>query len=43
MPQVRADERVAPGCLEMDAPLQHSLHLCPGESYDFRCCMTLRF
>ena len=33
---VRGDERVAPGCLAMDAPLQHSMHLCPGEAYDFR-------
>lgn len=38
-PQVRASEQVTPGCLKMDAPLQHSLHLCPGESYDFRCVM----
>lgn len=34
--QVRTDERAAPGCLHVDMPLQHSLHLCPGESYDFR-------
>lgn len=33
---VHTDERAAPGCLHVDMPLQHSLHLCPGESYDFR-------
>ena len=35
-PQVRADRRAAPGCLHINMPLQHSMHVCPGENYDFR-------
>jgi hypothetical protein len=34
--QVRADRRAALGCLHINMPLQHSMHVCPGENYDFR-------